>query len=259
MGVQGAHDGKPFTAHARFVVGADGLRSRVARAVGAPVTERRPDGGATFYAYFRGHWPAMEYHLGEQRLAGIFPTHHSEACVWACAPAATAKDVRRRAGSLDRTLDALIDLADPALGQRVQEAERRSTARGATGLPNQIRRPYGPGWVLVGDAGFHRDPITGHGISDAFRDAELLAVWLGRALRGEIDERGALSRFHRHRDALLREVFDLTVALAAFPPLGRFVELQRDLSRAIDRQAAQLAALPPIDALHAGAALPVAS
>ena len=55
--------------------------------------------------------------------------------------------------------------------------------RGYVALPNHVRRPSGPGWALVGDAGYHRDPITGHGMTDAFRDAELLADAADAVLR----------------------------------------------------------------------------
>jgi flavin-dependent dehydrogenase len=116
--------------------------------------------------------------------------------------------------------------------------------RGALRLPNHIRQAAGPGWALVGDAGYHRDPITGHGISDAFRDAELLAVAIDGALRGDVDEGAALAGYQGRRDEMLRQVFDLTVALVAFPEAPRFVELQKELARAIDAQAAALAAWP---------------
>jgi 2-polyprenyl-6-methoxyphenol hydroxylase-like FAD-dependent oxidoreductase len=112
------------------------------------------------------------------------------------------------------------------------------------GMPNQIRRPVGPGWALVGDAGYHRDAITGHGISDAFRDADLLASALDLIMRGEADEATALSGYHAERDGQLREIFEITCALSSFPAADRFIELQRQLNAAIDNQAAALAARP---------------
>ena len=65
--------------------------------------------------------------------------------------------------------------APPRLAERVEAGSIRTPLRGTVALPNHVRRAGGPGWALVGDAGYHRDPITGHGITDAFRDAELLA------------------------------------------------------------------------------------
>lgn len=243
VGVRGTHRSRPLRVGARVTVGADGLRSRMAKAVGSRIVEAHPAGGATFYAYFRGDWPQMEYHLGPAGFAGIFPTHHGEACIWACTPTTTAKKARQTAGSLEELLESLIHGVNPSLHDRVLASERRSRIRGAMALPNHLRQPVGPGWALVGDAGFHRDPITGHGLSDAFRDAELLASSVGRVLRGEQSEREALGGYHRRRDELLREVFEITVALAQFPPAERFTALQRQLSAAIDRQAEQLSSL----------------
>jgi 2-polyprenyl-6-methoxyphenol hydroxylase-like FAD-dependent oxidoreductase len=107
-----------------------------------------------------------------------------------------------------------------------------------------VRQPVGPGWALVGDAGYHRDPVTGHGITDAFRDAELLATALGQALENPTAEDEALTTYHHQRDAALRETWALTKAIAAFPPPDRFVELQKQLSEALEREAEQLASRP---------------
>jgi 2-polyprenyl-6-methoxyphenol hydroxylase-like FAD-dependent oxidoreductase len=112
--------------------------------------------------------------------------------------------------------------------------------------PNFVRRAHGPGWALVGDAGYHRDPVTGHGLSDAYRDAELLATALHQTLRGDVDPDTALAGYQRRRDHALREVFDLTVALAAYPPVTEFVALQKELGRALDAEAAELASRPPL-------------
>jgi hypothetical protein len=82
-----------------------------------------------------------------------------------------------------------------------------------------------PGWAVVGDADYHRDPITGHGMTDAFRDAELLAVAIGSALRSPRDESAALAGYARARNAAVRETFELTRD-QPFPPLPRLIELQ---------------------------------
>jgi 2-polyprenyl-6-methoxyphenol hydroxylase-like FAD-dependent oxidoreductase len=237
--------GAPVELSARFVVGADGVRSRVAREVGAEVIESHPADNATFYAFFAGvDWRGFEFHLGQGAFAGVFPTHGGEACVWLCCPAASAAPI---AGAGGRRVEALVDLigrASPSLAHRLRSARVASPVRGAVGLPNHVRRAAGPGWALVGDAGYHRDPITGHGITDAFRDAELLSGALDRSLRGGIDEREALAAYQRQRDGALRETFDLTCALARFPAPERFVALQKRLSRAIEAEAERLASVP---------------
>lgn len=243
-GVIGRDDSGPVHIDARFVVGADGLRSRVARSVDAPVDVVRPASGATHYAYFGGEWNAIEYFRGDDVLAGIFPTHGGEACIWVCMPSGRAEQIRRSTSSPQEAFATMVAAAPADLGRRLADATQHGTPRGMMRLPNHIRRPVGPGWALVGDAGYHRDAITGHGISDAFRDAELLADAVDLTLRGQLDEATALGGFHATRDAMLREIFEITCELSQFPPAHRFVELQKQLGRAIEREADCLAARP---------------
>jgi flavin-dependent dehydrogenase len=246
IGVCG-HDraGTAVELHARIVVGADGLRSRVARSVAAPVIAARGDAGATHYAYYAGlPWNGIEFFVSERSLAGVFPTHNGEACIWVCCPSGAAAAARRRAGSRAQAFSALLSRAAPALADRLRHATRTSAVAGMLRMPNQVRRAAGPGWALVGDAGYHRDAVTGYGITDAYRDAELVAVAIDRALRGDTDDGTALAEYGRQRDRALREIFDVTCALAAYPSVPEFVELQKRLRAAIETEAAALAARP---------------
>lgn len=237
--------GDPVELDARFVVGADGLRSGVARSVGASVDVARPSGGATHYAYYAGPiWRGIEFFVEDGTFAGVFPTNDGEACIWVCTLADRAETIRRRATSPAGAFDEMLATAAPELAARLQGACRTSPVRGGLRLPNQVRQAFGPGWALVGDAGYHRDPITGHGISDAYRDAELLAVALDLALRGEIHATAALAGYQRQRNEALREIFDITCALGGFPPLTEFVELQKRLGRANEAEAESMAARP---------------
>jgi len=237
--------GAEFEINARFVVGADGLRSRVARSVGAEVIEVRGDAGAVQYAYYDGvPWPGIELIAGDRALTGVFPTHHGEACIWICSPSADAHAARRAAASRERAFTTHLARTAPELAGRLRAARRTSPVTGMLRTPNYLRRAHGPGWALVGDAGYHRDAVTGHGLSDAYRDAELLAVALHHALRGETDEGTALAGYQGQRDEALRDIFELTCALASYPPAPEFVELQKRLSTAIDVEAAQMAAYP---------------
>ena len=225
--------------------GADGLKSTVARAVGAEVIEHRGDNGAAQYAYYAGiPWHGIELVAADRALAGVFPTHHGQACIWVCTPSADARAARRRVTSRTEAFTTQLQLAAPELAERLRTGQRTSSVTGMLRLPNQLRRAHGPGWALVGDAGYHRDAITGYGLSDAYRDAELLAVALHEALCGEADERTTLAGYQRRRDTALREVFDLTCALSGYPPVPEFVELQKQLSKAIDAEAAERAAGP---------------
>lgn len=249
VGVTGRDDDGPFDVRARFVVGADGLRSRVARSVGAPVIEQRASHSATHYAYFAGNWPAMEYHIGARSFAGVFPTNDGAACVWVCAPDDWALEHRRSHRDITDAFHAMVAATSPNLAERLRaDTVATSTARGMMSIPNQIRQPFGDGWALVGDAGYHRDAITGHGISDAFRDAELLAVALDRALRDPAGELEALECYATERERMLREIFEITCELSTMPPLPRFVELQKQLGVAIDRLAGELAERPLVAA-----------
>jgi flavin-dependent dehydrogenase len=246
VGVVGRdHAGAPVELGARYVIGADGLHSRVARSVGAAVTEVRPADGAAQYAYYEGTpWSGIEFFVEEGSFAGVFPTHHGQACIWVCNPSADAKAVRRRSGSRVEAFDQLLERSAPQLAKRLRHARRVSPVHGMLRQPNQLRQAYGPGWALVGDAGYYRDAVTGYGISDAFRDAELLAVALDGALTGDAEDVEALAGYQQERDQALREIFELTCQLAAYPPVPAFIELQKQLGVAIDKQATALAARP---------------
>jgi flavin-dependent dehydrogenase len=245
VGVHG-HDraGAPVELGARWVIGADGLRSRVAGLVGAALNEVGRAGGAAQYAYYAGgRWAGIEFFVAERSFAGVFPTHHGQACIWVCNPAADAKAARRGSRSRVEAFDQLLERSAPPLAERLRHARRTSPVQGMLRQPNQLRQAFGPGWALVGDAGYYRDAVTAYGISDAFHHAELLAAALDQAL-GAAEETAALAAYQQHRDQALREIFELTCRLAAYPPVPTFIELQKQLSAAIDKQAAALAARP---------------
>jgi flavin-dependent dehydrogenase len=212
---------------------------------GAAISEGRPAGGAAQYAYYAGlPWAGMELFVAERSFAGVFPTHDGEACIWVCTPSTDARAARRRASSREAAFGELLERTAPQLAGRLRHARRTSPVRGMLRQPNQVRQAFGPGWALVGDAGYHRDAITAHGISDAFRDAEFLAVALDQALSTGAQESTALARYQQQRDQALREIFEITCRLAAYPAVPAFTELQKQLSAAIDTEAAALAALP---------------
>jgi flavin-dependent dehydrogenase len=83
------------------------------------------------------------------------------------------------------------------------------------GLRGYLRRAYGPGWALVGDAGYFKDPITAHGITDALRDAELLAHAVERGL-GLRDEAAHLAAYQAERDRLSLPLFEVAQEIAGF-------------------------------------------
>src|SRR6266508_3569179 len=227
--------------------GVVGLGSRVARWVGAAINEAGPAGGAAQYAYYADvPWDGIEFFVAPRSFTGVFPTHHGQACIFVCTPAADAGAVRRGAGSRVEAFDQLLERSAPQLAERLRHARRTSPVQGMLRQPNQLRQASGPSWALVGDAGYYRDAVTAYGISDAFHHAELLAVALDRALgaSAEEEEAAALARYQQQRNQALREIFEITCRLSAYPPVPAFVELQKQLGGAIDQQAAALAARP---------------
>jgi flavin-dependent dehydrogenase len=246
VGVQGHdHSGARVELGARWVVGADGLGSRVAGLAGAAVIEAGPAGGAAQYAYYSGiSWSGFEFFVAERSFAGVFPTHDRQACIFVCAPTADATAVRRRARSRGEAFGELLERSHPELAERRGQARRTAPVQGMLGQPNQLRQAAGPGWALVGDAGYYRDALTAYGISDAFHHAELLATALDQALAGDAEEATALAAYQHQRDQALAEIFELTCRLAAYPPVPAFIGLQKQLGAAIDTQAAALATRP---------------
>ena len=241
-------DGRPVEIRARLVVGADGLRGKMAARLGAPVRQEWPSPTATLYAYAPGlPQDTYQFHVGDGSLAGVFPTNDGEGCVWLCLPSRDAQPLLRAGAGRSAALLHELRLRAPFLADQLDRG-LTSGVRGAVGLPMVVRDASGPGWALVGDAAYHRDPVTGHGITDAFRDAELLAVaaheWLSAAPWDEHEERRAMARYQAQRDASIRDVFALTDALSRYPSTDEFVALQRELATAIDREAEWLAALP---------------
>lgn len=252
-------DGSPAELAATLVVGADGVRSSLARYVDAPVVRSHAPSGAAFYTYVGGvPWDGFEFVIADRAFAGVFPTHHGEACVWLIRPEADLAAVMTGGGRrMGRWLEALDETA-PGLAVRVRDGVVTAPLRGGVRLPNHVRRSAGPGWALVGDAAYHRDPITGHGITDAFRDAELLAEAVDAVLSGA-PERDAMARYEQERDTAIAETFALTRALGAFPPEAEFVALQTRLSRALDAEAQALASRPaPVGGLDRSLAETVA-
>ncbi|TIC88108.1 NAD(P)/FAD-dependent oxidoreductase [Nocardioides sp. GY 10113] len=237
--------GESVSIRARHVVGADGLRSTVARLVGAPITASYSTDLAAQYAYVQGGaWQGYEFHAGHDSYSGVFPTHDGAGCVFVMRPAHVLDERPARGEDRGRAFLDLLAAAAPRLAARAAGGRVVGGVRSGSRLPNHRRRAHGPGWSLVGDAGYHRDPISGHGISDAFHHAELLADALAGWLHGGRRERAALADYEAERDAVSADLFRITRELAMLPDGPRFAELQSELGAAMDREADELAARP---------------
>lgn len=219
----------PMRAQAPVTIGADGVRSTVARAVDARITHRGRATGALAYRYVAG-LPAerFDWYYAPGVAAGVIPTNAGVANVWAGVPSARFAELARP--SLAQGLDAALARVAPELAEHVRTAASDGPVRGFPGVAAFQRVPAGPGWALVGDAGYFKDPITAHGITDALRDAELLADAVVAAAAGD---QGAFEEYHRTRDALSAELRDVTERIAGYR--WDYTELNgllRDLSAA---------------------------
>src|SRR4029077_2241981 len=138
----------------------------------------------------------IEGYFLPRRVILVFPTNDSEVCVSLCGPRAEFRSVR---ADVEGHVWAAVALV-PRLAERLRAGRRAARLVGTGDLPNFFRTPHGPGWALVGDAGYHRDPLTAQGISDAFRDAQLLSEAIDVGLAGRQSLTGALAGYGQRRD-----------------------------------------------------------
>jgi 2-polyprenyl-6-methoxyphenol hydroxylase-like FAD-dependent oxidoreductase len=230
VGVRGqTKDGAAFGERACMVIGADGRHSLVARAVEAPKYDEQPTLSCGYYSYWAGA-PVQGgeiYHVG-RRMVGVWPTNDDLSMIYVAWPAIEFDAFR---ADVESSYMATIDLV-PDLAARVRAGRRAERILGSGEMVNYYRKPYGPGWALVGDAGYIKDPVTGFGISDAFRDAELLASALDAGYSGHAPIDAALARYEQKRNAVSKPYYDLTLDTARMEPLRvERMELLRALQR----------------------------
>ncbi len=219
-GVRGSDGTLEVTERAALVIGADGRHSVVGRAVQAPEYEAVPPLTCAYYSYWSGvDCERAQLYSRPGRAIAAMPTNDGLTCVYVAAP---VTDVDAFRADAEGEVSAALRLAGD-LGGRVGAGQRVERFRGTADLPNFLRRPYGEGWALVGDAGCHKDPVPAQGISDAFRDAELLADAVASGLsRGRMTE--ALSEYERTRNGFEVPRYRFALQLASLePPEPAFV------------------------------------
>jgi flavin-dependent dehydrogenase len=216
IGVRGRAAGGPrVTEKARIVVGADGMRSFVARSVQAPAYNARPGLTCAYYTYWSGvPLEGAELYPRDGRMIGAGPTNDGLSLVIAFWPKAEFRRVR---ADIERNLLEVAELA-PSLAARLRAGERAERFYGTADLPFFFRKPYGPGWALVGDAGYHKDPLTAEGITDAFRDAELLSDAIDAGLSGRRPLEEALAGYEQRRNQDALPIYEFTYQLASLAP-----------------------------------------
>lgn len=216
-GIRGrARSGGPaLVEKARLVIGADGQHSLVARSVQAAAYNERPALTCAYYTYWRGvPLGSAELYIRPGRTIVAGPTNDGLAMIIVYWPRAMFEEVR---SDIERYYLEAIEMV-PRLAERVRKAERTERFRGTADLRNFFRKPYGPGWALVGDAGYHKDPVTALGICDAFRDAELLASAVDQGLADIRPMEDALADYHGQRDQAALPLYEMTCQSAALQP-----------------------------------------
>jgi len=216
VGIRGhSKSGNSIEERARIVVGADGRFSRVAGAVGAEQYNEKPAILCGYYSYWSGlpQTGRFDVYARPERGFATAPTHDGLTLIvggWPVSEYEANKD------DVEGNFMKSLELA-PEFAETVRRGKREARFAG-TSVPNYFRKPYGPGWALVGDAGYNKDFITAQGIMDALRDAELCASALDASLSGarEFDE--AMGEYQVTRDEHVLPMYEFTYQLASLEP-----------------------------------------
>ncbi len=217
-GIRGhAKGGETVTEEARVVVGADGKHSMVAKAVRPDRYNEVPSLAPAYYAYWSGlPVGGFETYIrgADHRGWATIPTHDDLTCLVQGWPQSQFADNRK---DVEATYMKSFELA-PEFAERMQAAKRETRFVGSGDLPGFFLKPYGPGWALVGDAGYHKHPITAFGITDAFRDAEALASALDEAFAERRPYEDAMTEYQQARDEEAMPVYGFTCDFAKIEP-----------------------------------------
>jgi 2-polyprenyl-6-methoxyphenol hydroxylase-like FAD-dependent oxidoreductase len=228
-------EGNAIRIEADLVIGADGVSSSVARLAGAETWATARHTTAAIFGYF----PDIElanYHWWFQPGIGVgaIPTNRGRHCVFV---AMSPERLRQNPSRHDRAalFSDVLHEADPALAAMVAATEPDASLCLFAGRKGFLRQAYGPGWALVGDAGYFKDPLTAHGITDALRDAELLA---------NAASAGTMAEYPAIRDRPSLPPFEVTDEIAALDwDLDRIKVLHQMLNQAMKSEVEHLLTL----------------
>jgi menaquinone-9 beta-reductase len=236
--------GSSMTVRTDIVIGADGRQSTIAQLVKARAYVEGSNASGIVFGYFENlpqdgfHW-----YFAKNAAAGVISTNAGH-CVFAAVPAQRFSATFR--GNISRGFLQVLEASSPELRADVERGTLIGRLRGFGGAPGYLRQCHGAGWALVGDAGYFKDPLTAHGITDALRDADLLshAIVAGGTR--------ALAAYQRGRDALSLPFLRITDAIASFSwDLDEVKQLHADLSAAMKEETSHVAGLSQLPSLAA--------
>ncbi|QHO74641.1 FAD-binding monooxygenase [Bradyrhizobium sp. CCBAU 051011] len=226
-----------------IIIGADGRQSTVAQLVNAKAYVEGSNASAIVFGYYEDlNRDGTHWHFANNAAAGVIPTNAGR-CVFAAVPNSRLGATFR--GDVMRGFLQVLASSFPKLREDVDRATLIGRLRGFGGATSYLRQCHGAGWALVGDAGYFKDPLTAHGITDALRDAQLLAIRIldgGRAIEGYQHERDALSMpFMRVTDAIASFCWDI----------DGIKQLHDDLSAITNMEVNHIASLSQLPSLAA--------
>ncbi|WP_030723189.1 NAD(P)/FAD-dependent oxidoreductase [Streptomyces griseus] len=216
--------GASATDRATLIVGADGMRSLVARKAGAPNVVEHPRQTCTYYSYWAGVPAHFELYSRPGRWIGVIPTNDDLTLLMAYFPQDEFASIRKAVEPA--YLDAFRTTA-PELYDRMKAGERVEQLYGTGHQQNFFRKAFGPGWVLVGDAVNHKDSITARGITEAFIQARTLTEHIGERLHDDEGLQAALERYEQDLEENHTSFYRAALNVAELKPEGRTEMLRK--------------------------------
>src|SRR5262249_54638976 len=226
--------GNSISVNARLVIGADGQHSTFARKIGARTTQFWPLSTFAYFGYFSGIQKDELAFFRKGRLGmAIFPTSDGTHMVLAYGPTAGWKEFNK---DEENTFHRTVAFCAGDVGELVRAEKIEELFKACGTMPAFHRESWGPGWVLIGDAGSFKDQATAMGITHAFRDAELVSHFVHRALGGAMNVDAALAGYSSIHAAASIDDYTIVAQLTAMnlyspPDLDFFYSIRNDQAR----------------------------
>jgi 2-polyprenyl-6-methoxyphenol hydroxylase-like FAD-dependent oxidoreductase len=227
-GIRGRTDGgTSVTEKARIVVGADGRHSFVARSVKPSRYDERSSSAFCYYSYWSGvppeHGDGIDIPMPSVHVRGRIscPNVYTNDGLCIMVTTGPREWFHSFRSDLEGNFMKAIEHASPRLAERARAGKREARFFGTAEQPAFFYKPYGPGWALVGDAGYQKDQCTAIGMTHAFRDAELLAEAIGDGLGGRLPMDQALADYEKRRNDDSKSYYEHVQTVAQCNPFGR--------------------------------------